>query len=61
MSKRVTLTDFEIEQLINGLTTLRNETGFQHEVIKVGQRWYDALITKLSKDSPAPENDGKGL
>lgn len=47
MSKRITLTDFEIEQLVKGLKYLREQSGLRYEVIKVGQRFYDELIAKL--------------
>jgi len=51
MSKRVTLTDFEIEQIVSALNTLRGESSLGYEVIKVGQRWYDRLIKKLRGDT----------
>jgi hypothetical protein len=50
MSKRITLTDFEVEQIINGLTTLRDATSLHYQVIKVGQRFYDILIAKLKTE-----------
>lgn len=50
MSKRVTLTDFEIKQIISGLTQLRNQSNGAYAVTQVGRRWYDALIEKLTKD-----------
>jgi hypothetical protein len=52
MSKRITLADFEIEQIVSGLTRLRNEPGLNYEVTKVGQRWYDRLIVKLKDQHP---------
>lgn len=53
MSKRITFTDFEIEQIVKGLTELQNTTGLDYEVIKVGKRFYQKLIDKLSP--PVPE------
>ncbi len=47
MSKRITFTDFEIQQLVEGLQRLRSETALNYEVIKVGQRFYQKLIDKL--------------
>lgn len=47
MSKRITLTNFEIEQLICGLKALRNATNLDYEVVKVGKRFYTELIKKL--------------
>lgn len=52
MSKRVTLTDFEVEQIVSGLTKLRSEPGLNYEVTKVGQRCYDRLIAKLKDQHP---------
>lgn len=54
MSKRVTLTDFEIQQIINGLTELRNQPILKYEVVRVGQRWYDRLIRKLEPKIEPP-------
>jgi hypothetical protein len=51
MSKRITLTDFEIEQIISALDRLKNETLLSYEVIKVGQRWYGVLIEKLKRNT----------
>lgn len=47
MSTRVTLTDFEIEQLVKGLESLSNQTSLDYEVITVGKRFYKNLIFKL--------------
>ena len=47
MSNRITLTDFETKQIISALTTLRNQSSLDYEVIRVGQHWYDELIKKL--------------
>ena len=55
MSKRVTLTDFEIEQIIEGLTALKHQTPLNYQVIKVGRRFYEQLICKLS---PKPGEPG---
>lgn len=50
MSIRITLTDFEVKQIIDGLTSLRNETALSYSVIKVGQNFYDELIKRLKDD-----------
>lgn len=50
MSKRITLSDFDIEQIVAALTVLRDESGLSYEVIRVGQRYYDRLIEKLKND-----------
>jgi hypothetical protein len=51
MSKRVTLTDFEIEQIVSALNTLKGQSSLSYEVTRVGQRWYDRLIKKLRGDT----------
>lgn len=52
MSKRVTLTDFEIEQIVSGLRVLCNETALVYEVARVGKRFYNELISKLESQHP---------
>lgn len=52
MSKRVTLTDFEIEQIVKGLTSLNKQITLDYEVIRVGQRFYNLLIDKLKDQHP---------
>lgn len=47
MSKRITLSDFEVEQIVSALTKLRNEPSLTYEVTQAGQRYYDQLIAKL--------------
>lgn len=52
MSIRITLTDFEIEQLVSGLAELRSQGNGSYEVTKVGRNWYDKLIDKLNGQHP---------
>lgn len=57
MSKRVTLTDFEMEQIIRGLQELRDQTFMSYEVVRVGKAVYNDLIAKLpAKESKRPPN-----
>lgn len=56
MSKRVTLTDFEIEQIINGLEELKGAAAVQYEVVRVGKRFYDQIIAKLQPPKPTGEH-----
>lgn len=48
MGKRITLSDFEIEQIVKALEAHQNATTLDYEVIAVGKRWYSALIYKLT-------------
>lgn len=47
MSKRITLTDFEIEQIVKSLESNRDATTIDYEVVNVGKRFYNELINKL--------------
>jgi hypothetical protein len=48
MSKRVTLSDVEIEEIVTALQVLGNQGNvYAYEVTKVGRRFYDRLIAKL--------------
>jgi len=49
MSKRITLTDFEIEQIVVALKQLRNEGNGIYQVTVVGRHWYDDLVSKFVK------------
>lgn len=57
MSKRIILTDFEIEQLVHGLKKLKDETSIPYEVIKVGKRFYEGLIEKLQPSQSKDKSD----
>jgi hypothetical protein len=48
MSKRITFNNFEIEQLVKGLEALRDQINMPYESIRVGRRFYQVLIDKLS-------------
>jgi hypothetical protein len=51
MSKRITLTDFEVEQILRALEVLRDDTPtVRYEVVFVGQRFYNKLIDKLKTE-----------
>lgn len=50
MSKRITLTDFEIEQITEALKELSKQPSLRYEVTKAGQRLYDQLIAKLKTE-----------
>jgi len=51
MSKRITFTDFEIEQLTKGLEQLiKDSPGINYEVVNVGRRFYNQLINKLKTE-----------
>lgn len=52
MSKRITLTDLEIEQIAKGLRNLRDACGLQYEVINVGKHFYNQIISKLESQHP---------
>jgi len=52
MSKRITFTDFEVEQLIKGLEHMCKETSLGYEVVNVGKRFYAQLIKKLKNQHP---------
>lgn len=52
MSKRIILTDFEIEQIICSLIAHKDESGMSYQVIKVGRHFYDQLIAKLKSQHP---------
>jgi len=52
MSKRVTLTDSEIELIINGLKYLQSQTALSYEVVKCGQRAIQHVIDKLYTKIP---------
>jgi len=49
MSKRVSLTDFEIEQIVNALDPLSKEPSYTYQVTVCGQDFYAKLIEKLQK------------
>ncbi|HEU5187083.1 MAG TPA: hypothetical protein VFT87_01125 [Candidatus Saccharimonadales bacterium] len=52
MSKRVTLTDYEIEQIVIALTRESKEGIDYHQVVKIGRHFYDQLIAKLKGQHP---------
>lgn len=47
MSKRITLTDFEIEQIAESLKSHRDATNLDYQVIKVGKVFYNELLKKF--------------
>lgn len=47
MSNRISLTDREIDYIIEGLTTLKNQTNLDYSVIRTGQQVYHDIINKL--------------
>lgn len=48
MGKRVTLTDREVEYIVEGLKNLKNAITLDYQVIKTGQQVYQDIIDKLA-------------
>ena len=47
MSKRITLTDFEIEQIVVSLNYAINQIDRNYQVIEVGKHTLQSLVNKL--------------
>lgn len=47
MSKRITLTDFEIQQIVDALKKLQAEPAIKYAVTSAGIKLYDTIIEKL--------------
>jgi len=47
MSKRITLTDYEIEQIVASLNTAINTPAWDYQVIEVGKHTLQSLVNKL--------------
>lgn len=56
MSRRITLTDFETEQIVLALTSIANQVNLDYQVILCGKAFYQRLINRLQppklKDKP---------
>lgn len=48
MSKRIRLSDAEIEHIIKGLAALRDQCNLDYAVVKTGKRVYQKIIDKLA-------------